>query len=93
MIIAVHYSYPAELLPIRDEHRPAHRDWLRSGVERGEVLTGGSYADGSGGLILITADSPEAAAAYMADDPFQVNGGVGAAQYKQWRPSVGALRE
>jgi uncharacterized protein YciI len=91
VIFAVHYQYNADELPVRDEHRPAHRAWLTGGAERGEVLLSGPYPDGSGALILIEADSADAAAAYMANDPFAKAGALAAVQILEYAPVMGAL--
>ncbi len=93
MIFAVHYTYAPEQAGLRDEHRPAHRTWLRAGVDRGEVLSSGAYPDGSGALIIIRADDPAAADASMAEDPFATVGAVAGVRIVQWTPVMGALSE
>ena len=55
-----------------EAHRPAHRAYLTSLLEKGQLFASGPYADGSGALIIYEADSPEAADALLKADPFHV---------------------
>ena len=91
MIFAVHYTYSSGTAALRDEHRPAHRDWLSAGVDRGDVLVSGPYVDGSGALIMIEADGAEAAAAYMARDPFARAGALTAVRIVEFNPVFGSV--
>ncbi|GAA4406385.1 YciI family protein [Tsukamurella soli] len=93
MIYAVHYTYAPEQAAVRDEHRPAHREWLRAGVDRGDVLSSGAYPDGSGALIVIRAGSQAAAETFMADDPFAAVGATADVRIVQWTPTMGALSD
>jgi uncharacterized protein len=57
-----------------EAHRPAHRAYLTSLLEQGQLFASGPYADGSGALIIYEADSPEAAATLLESDPFHTAG-------------------
>jgi uncharacterized protein YciI len=57
-----------------EAHRPAHRAYLTSLLEKGQLFASGPYADGSGALIIYEADSPEAAANLLESDPFHTAG-------------------
>jgi uncharacterized protein YciI len=59
---------------IVEAHRPAHRAYLTSLLEKGQLFASGPYADGSGALIIYEADSPEAAEALLKADPFHAAG-------------------
>lgn len=57
-----------------EAHRPAHRAYLTSLLEKGQLFASGPYEDGSGALIVYEADSPEAAEALLKADPFHAAG-------------------
>ena len=57
-----------------EAHRSAHRAYLTSLLENGQLYASGPYADGSGALIVYEADSPEAAEALLKADPFHTAG-------------------
>lgn len=59
---------------IVDTHRPAHRAYLTSLLEKGQLFASGPYADGSGALIVYEADTPDAAEALLKADPFHAAG-------------------
>ncbi|MFW0790332.1 YciI family protein [Gordonia sp. CPCC 205333] len=90
-VIAVEYTYPAEKLTVRDEHRPAHRAWLGGLLEAGSLILSGPYADGSGALFLVRADDENAAQALLADDPFQTAGAVSSVRAIEWTPVFGPV--
>lgn len=54
--------------------RPAHRAYLTSLIEKGQLFASGPYEDGFGALIIYEADSPEAVEALMKADPFHAAG-------------------
>ena len=53
---------------------PSHLDFLAALRARGIVLGNGRLLDGPGGLVLLRAESKEAAERLLADDPFLVHG-------------------
>ena len=57
-----------------EAHRPAHRAYLTSLLERGKLFASGPYADGSGALIVYEAYTPEEADAILKADPFHQAG-------------------
>jgi len=59
---------------IVEAHRPAHRAYLTSLLEKGQLFASGPYADGSGALIVYEADTPDAAEALLKADPFHSAG-------------------
>lgn len=90
-VFVVEYTYPPEKLPVRDEHRPAHRAWLADQLAAGRLLLAGPLTDGSGGLFLVRADDEAAATTLVADDPFQLVGGVSAVRVVEWTPVFGPI--
>ena len=57
-----------------DAHRPAHRAYLTSLLDQGQLFASGPYADGTGALIVYQADSADAAEALLKADPFHTAG-------------------
>ncbi|KZM74890.1 YciI family protein [Nocardia terpenica] len=90
-IFAVHYTYTEATAAGRDEHRPAHRQWLADLVERGTVLSSGFYPDGSGALILFRADDAAAMDALLAQDPFARHDVIDDKRAVEWLPVMGAF--
>ncbi|AQA26034.1 YCII-related domain protein [Rhodococcus sp. MTM3W5.2] len=90
-IVAVEYTYSEATAAARDEIRPDHRAWLSGLVERGAVLTTGPFADGSGALILATAEDVAAVRSLFTNDPFAKAGLVEAARFTEWTPVMGAF--
>jgi uncharacterized protein YciI len=67
----IEYSQDKELV---EKHRPAHRAYLTSLVEKNQLFASGPFEDGYGALIIYEADSPDAAEALMKADPFHAAG-------------------
>ena len=67
----IEYSQDTALV---EGHRPAHRAYLTSLVEQGQLFGSGPFTDASGALIIYEADSPEAVDALMKADPFHAAG-------------------
>ncbi len=53
-----------------DAHRPAHRAYLTSLIEKNHLFASGPTEDSYGALIIYEADSPEAAEGLIKGDPF-----------------------
>jgi uncharacterized protein len=90
---AVLYRYaddPAAL----DEHRPDHRDYLRSLFEQGRIVVSGPLAEGGGpgALLILEADDPTAVADLLDKDPFHVLGLIADRQIRRWNPAFGGDR-
>jgi len=80
-------------LQIRMGAREAHLDYIRAQGER--VKLGGPYLDEAGrmigSLIVIEADSLEAANAFHAQDPYRLAGLFETSSVTPWRATVGSL--
>lgn len=91
LIFAVEYVYDAESAAGRDEHRPAHRQWLAGLAEDGRVLATGPFADGAGALLIFTAEDEAALNDLLRQDPFAVNGLISGLKVTEWQPIIGAF--
>ncbi|CEA07637.1 YciI-like protein [Arthrobacter saudimassiliensis] len=91
LIFAVEYVYDAESAHVRDEYRPAHRQWLAELVEAGTVLATGPFADGAGALLIFRADSEAELNELLRQDPFAVHGLVSGLKITEWQPVLGAF--
>ena len=86
---AIEYTYGADLLAVRDEHRPRHRQWLQDRHEAGDILLVGPYTDGTGALLIVAADDERAAAQLVAQDPFAEAGAIDAVRITEWMEVFG----
>ncbi len=55
-------------------HRPAHRAYLTSLQEKGQLVAAGPFLDDFGALIVYEAESPDGAEALIQADPFHAAG-------------------
>ncbi len=86
---AVTYAYD-DRAALRDEIRPAHRFFLRALLEDGVLLASGPLGTtGPGALIVLRAESAEAALAVLEADPFWAGGLVASRQAREWDPVIG----
>jgi uncharacterized protein YciI len=67
----IEYSQDKALV---ESHRPAHRAYLTSLIEKNQLFASGPFEDGYGALIIYEADTMEAAEALMRADPFHAAG-------------------
>lgn len=56
-------------LPLKGQPLKAHVDYLIALHEKGTVFMGGPFRDGSGGLVLFTAEDLSEVEKYVAMDP------------------------
>ncbi len=69
--------------PLNDQPLKSHVDYLVSLHEKGKVSMGGPLADGSGGLVIFTAESQEEVESLLLSDP-AIADGILAATVKKW---------
>ena len=69
--------------PLNDQPLKSHVDYLVSLHEQGKVSMGGPLADGSGGLVIFTAENQEEVDALLSSDPAITNG-ILAVTVKKW---------
>lgn len=87
-IFAVTYLYSAE----PDELnliRPSHRAWLAERLKDGSLLASGPMVDNPTALLLWRAESLEALATLLNDDPFDIAGYIGERTITEWNPVFG----
>lgn len=58
----------------RPQHRPEHLARLQALAREGRLVLAGPFADGSGSLIVLQADSLEATRAFVDADPYVRHG-------------------
>ena len=69
--------------------RPAHRQYLGSLKEKGQLVASGPFTDDSGGaLIVYEAASKEEAEKLLQGDPFHQNGIFLKYQLRPWNPLI-----
>jgi uncharacterized protein len=85
-VFAVLYHYADGSDALRDEHRPAHREFLNAEHGDVEVLAFGAWADDDTPGALIIARGPDAAtvASTMDSDPFRTVGAVVGRDIREW---------
>ena len=85
---AVNYFYVADDETMA-EVRPIHRDWLTKQLEAGALLASGPLVDTPGALLIFKAESVEALAGLLDQDPFDQAGCIGERVINQWNPVFG----
>ncbi|MDO5633971.1 MAG: YciI family protein [Micrococcus sp.] len=92
-VFAVQYTYVDDS-PALDEHRPAHREFLRDLADQGICLLAGAYPGQedlpAAALLLFEGESAEAVTALLAQDPFQLEGLVASSVVRLWSPPLGS---
>lgn len=73
---------------LRPTVRPAHLENLRPLVERGKVLVGGPFTDGSGSLIVADFENEAAAREFADSDPYTKQGVFERVEVKPFRQVV-----
>ena len=86
LIYDVFDDYVTRRAPLREAHL-AH---AKAAVARGELVLGGALASPpDGAVLLFSGDSPAAAEAFAAADPYVVNGLVTRWRVREWTTVVG----
>ncbi len=88
---AVLYTYSDDVAG-RDEHRPAHREFLGDLAGDGTLLLSGPFpqAETAGALLVLDATSSDEVHELLRDDPLQQQGLVEAVDVREWTPVRGA---
>jgi len=87
---AVSYTYTDDVAT-RDEVRPDHRAFLRALNADGVVRASGPVDGGVGALLILEAESADAALAVLDEDPFALRGLVAERGVRQWDVVIGGL--
>jgi len=89
---AVIYRYSPDTDRL-DEHRPRHREYLRTLFEQGRIVVSGPLTDGApGALLILDADDPAHVAELLDQDPFRLLGLIQEREIRQWSPAFGGER-
>ncbi len=76
-----------------DEHRPKHREYLRSLFEQGRLVISGPLTDGPpAALLILDADDPAHVAQLLDQDPFRLLGLIEQREIRPWSPAIGGAR-
>ena len=88
------YDAAADYVERRAPHRAEHLALARAAHARGELVLGGALADpADGAVLLVRGDSPAAAEAFAAADPYVRHGVVTRWRVRPWVTVVGDLAE
>ncbi len=72
-------------LPVREQaYWDDHARFMDVLFEAGEVMMGGPFADGSGSMVILAAESVEAARAIFQQDPWAHQDVLVTAEVKEW---------
>lgn len=83
------YEFRDDYLTRRAPFRAEHLALARAAVERGEVVLGGAFVDGEGGMLLFKAESQGVVEEFAQRDPYVLNGVVLRWRVREWRTVVG----
>lgn len=89
-LFAVQYTYTddADRVAI---YRPEHREHLNELHREGTLLLSGPLGGGTGGLLIVTAESEEGALAKLDGDPFQREGVIIDRVAREWTVVIGEV--
>lgn len=89
---AVVYTYGGEPA-VRDEHRPAHKDFLETLYTTGVLRVSGPFGpdEAAGALLVIEGESKHAVEQVMDGDPFATLGLIARREIRQWNIFFGAI--
>ncbi|RIK12185.1 MAG: hypothetical protein DCC50_13590 [Acidobacteria bacterium] len=95
-LFAVHYTYSDDTAA-RDEHRPAHREFLGDLAREAVVVLSGPYASipeaPDAALLVLRGESAAQLVELLRDDPFQQQGLVEQVAVREWTPVLGSWAE
>ncbi len=84
------YDLVDDYLERRAPLRSAHFAHARAAEARGELVLGGALANpADAAVLLFRGDSPSAAEAFAASDPYVVNGLVKQWRVREWTTVIG----
>jgi uncharacterized protein YciI len=92
-LFAVFYTYADDSDDVRDEHRPAHRAFLRELHEAGKLKVCGPWGpqEAPGGMLIFEGGSAAEIGELLDDDPFRQVGVVADRAIKPWEIVIGGL--
>lgn len=84
MTYAVFIDYGPDVSKI-EEHRPAHREYLRSLIDAKKLVICGPITDNTGGLIVYNVDDESEVEGIIKADPFYKVGVFQTWKIRPWR--------
>jgi uncharacterized protein YciI len=73
---------------LRPKVRPIHLENLKPLLERGKMILGGPFTDGSGSLMVVDMDSEAEALEFACNDPYTKQGVFERVEVKPFRKVV-----
>ena len=71
--------------PVREQaYWDEHAQFMDSLFEAGKVILAGPFADGSGSMVIVTAESVEEAESMFREDPWEPEDILVAGDFKEW---------
>lgn len=90
-LYAVRYTYSDDVAA-RDEHRPAHREFLSGLAQEGTVVASGPLADEpSQALLLLEGESADQVRELLREDPFAQQGIIDSVEVREWDVVIGSV--
>lgn len=90
-LYAVRYHYSDDVAG-RDEHRPAHREFLSGLAQEGVVVASGPLTDGPAeALLLLEGESAEQVRDLLSQDPFAQQGIIETVEVREWDVVIGSI--
>lgn len=90
-LYAVRYHYSDDTAA-RDEHRPAHREFLSGLAQEGVVVASGPLADGPPeALLLLEGESVAQIRDLLSQDPFAQQGIIESVEVREWDVVIGSV--
>ncbi|MCC2592227.1 YciI family protein [Tessaracoccus sp. OS52] len=87
---AVEYTYTEDSQAL-DEHRGAHREFLRA-LMPDPLVVAGAYQDGApGALLVVRADAAAQVEELLDADPFHIQGLISDRRIRLWNPGIGQI--
>jgi uncharacterized protein YciI len=92
-LFAVFYTYAEGSDDKRDEHRPAHRAFLRELHEAGKLKVCGPWGpeEAPGGMLIFEGDTAAQIGELLDDDPFHQVGVVADRSIRSWGIVIGSV--
>lgn len=91
-LFAVQYTYIDDAEKVQS-FRPEHREHLRELHAVGTLLLAGPLGGGPGALLIVSAESEEAALGALSGDPFLRESVIVDRNAREWTVSVGELTQ
>ena len=86
------YDLAPDYLERRGQYRSEHLKLAWDAVAKGDLLLGGALADPvDNSILLFQGDSPAAAEAFVAADPYVKNGLIKSWRVRPWTTVVGEM--